>query len=121
MDLSSRKLYWTRRLIAVIRLGENKALSKPVTLGASDTLKILLTTKEDNKAKRPHQTFLLVKDPKSKLDTSFAFQVKENGKGKIELVYCITHQAAIIVDQYYRPRRTSPPNYYPQQNLSMRL
>ncbi|KAL9069123.1 MAG: hypothetical protein Q9161_005770 [Pseudevernia consocians] len=67
------------------KIGENKALSKAVTLGASDTLKILLTTKEDNKAKRPHQAFLLVKDPKSKLDTSFTFQVKENGKGKIEL------------------------------------
>lgn len=67
------------------KIGENKALSKPVTLGASETLKILLTTKEDNKAKRPHQAFLLVQDPQSKLDTSFAFQVKENGKGKIEL------------------------------------
>ncbi|KAF6227057.1 hypothetical protein HO133_008498 [Letharia lupina] len=67
------------------KIGQNKALSKPVTLGASETLKILLTTKEDNKAKRPHQAFLLVQDPQSKLDTSFAFQVKENGKGKIEL------------------------------------
>lgn len=67
------------------KIGENKALLKPVTLGALDTLKILLTAKEDNKAKRPHQAFLLVRDPKSGLDTSFTFQVKENGKGKIEL------------------------------------
>ncbi|CAF9929835.1 hypothetical protein IMSHALPRED_008007 [Imshaugia aleurites] len=67
------------------KITENKALSEPVILGALDNLKILLTTKEDNKAKRPHQTFLLVEDPKSKLDTSFAFQVRENGKGKIEL------------------------------------
>ena len=81
-----RKFYWAPRLIATSRLGENKALLKPVTLGATDTLKILLTTKEDNKPKRPHQTFLLVKDPKSHLDTSFVFQVKENGKGKIDLV-----------------------------------
>ena len=86
MDSVPHKLYWTLRLIIVPRITENKALSKPVILGALDTLKILLTTKEDNKAKRPHQTFLLVEDPKSKLDTSFAFQVRENGKGKIELV-----------------------------------
>lgn len=86
MDILLRKLRWTIRLIIVPRIGENRALSKPITLGASDTLKILLTTKEDNKAKRPHQAFLLVKDPKSSLDTSFVFQVKENGKGKIELV-----------------------------------
>lgn len=86
MDSFLRKLHWTIGLITVPSIGDNKALLKPVPLGASDTLKILLTTKEDNKAKRPHQAFLLVKDPKSKLDTSFAFQVKENGKGKIELV-----------------------------------
>ncbi|CAD6587568.1 MAG: hypothetical protein ASARMPRED_003186 [Alectoria sarmentosa] len=67
------------------KIVENKALSKPIALGSSETLKILLTTKEDNNAKRPHQAFLLVKDPQSNLDTSFAFQVKENGKGKIEL------------------------------------
>lgn len=72
--------------LTVSRFEESKTLSKPVTLGASDTIKILLTTKEDNKAKRPHQTFLLIKDTKSNLDTSFVFQVKENGKGKIELV-----------------------------------
>lgn len=55
-------------------------------MGSTDSLKILLTTKEGGKAKRPHQAFLLVKDVKSNLDTSFAFQVKENGKGKVELV-----------------------------------
>ncbi|KAK4694240.1 hypothetical protein P7C71_g3301, partial [Lecanoromycetidae sp. Uapishka_2] len=49
------------------------------------SLKILLTTREDKKAKRPHQAFLHVKDSKSSLETSFALQVKENGKGKVEL------------------------------------
>ena len=86
MGFHPSKLHQTLRLIIASRIGEHKALSKAVTLGATDSLKILLTTTEDNKAKRPHQTFLLVKDPKSNLDTSFAFQIKENGKGKIELV-----------------------------------
>ena len=86
----SSKSHQTLRLIIAPRIGEHKALSKAVALGAGDTLKILLTTKEDNNAKRAHQTFLLVKDPKSNLDTSFAFQMKENGKGKIELVRTTT-------------------------------
>ncbi|KAL8703220.1 MAG: hypothetical protein Q9201_003606 [Fulgogasparrea decipioides] len=67
------------------KLVENKALSQPVTLGASDTLKVILTTTENKKAKRPHQTFLLLREPKSNLDTSFPLSVKENGKGKVEL------------------------------------
>ena len=68
------------------RLIESKPLSKPVSLGASENLKILLTTSENKKAKRPHQAFLNLRDPKSDLETSLAFQVKENGKAKIELV-----------------------------------
>lgn len=68
------------------RLVPNKALAKPVTLGASDTLRVLLTVKEDNKPKRPHQVFLLVKNPNNGLETSLAFSVKESGKGKVELV-----------------------------------
>ena len=121
MDSHFSKLHQTLGLIVAPRIGEHKPLSKAVTLGATDTLKILLTTKEDNKAKRPHQTFLLVKDPKSNLDTSFAFQIKENGKGKIELVcHPSKHPIFLIINPMYRPRRTFLPNYYPQQDLSMR-
>ena len=75
------------------RLSASKALSDPLQLGPNDNLKILLTTKEDKQAQRPHQTFLLVKDSRSDLDTSFAFQVKENGKAKVDIV-CLS---AIII------------------------
>ena len=68
------------------RITEGKALSKLLSLGASDNLKILLTTSENKKPKRPHQAFLNLRDPKSDLETSLAFQVKENGKAKIDLV-----------------------------------
>jgi oligosaccharyltransferase complex subunit delta (ribophorin II) len=68
------------------RLIPHKSLSKPVQLGSSDTLKILLTVKEDKKVKRPHQAFLLLEDPATGLDTSFPLSVKENGKAKVELV-----------------------------------
>ena len=61
-------------------------MSKPVSLGASDSLKILLTTSENKKAKRPHQAFLNLRDSKNDLETSLTFQVKENGKAKIDLV-----------------------------------
>lgn len=62
------------------------ALPDPVVLGATDTLKLLLTATEGKKAKRPHQAFLLLREPKSDLDTSFPLSVKNSGKGKVELV-----------------------------------
>ncbi|MCJ1258983.1 hypothetical protein MMC24_006817 [Lignoscripta atroalba] len=69
------------------RLIEGKSLSKPVELGGSDTLKIIITTQEDKKSKRPHQAFLLVKDSTTGLETSYSFSVKESGKGKVELTH----------------------------------
>ncbi|KAI9838496.1 MAG: hypothetical protein M1837_002454 [Sclerophora amabilis] len=67
------------------KLSDKAPLSQPVTLGHSDTLKVALTTVEDRKPKRPHQAFLLVKDTDSELETSYPFNVKENGKAKFEL------------------------------------
>jgi oligosaccharyltransferase complex subunit delta (ribophorin II) len=55
-------------------------------LGATDTLKLLLTTTEGKKAKRPHQAFLTLTDPTTGLEESFILGVKENGKGKVDLV-----------------------------------
>ncbi|MCJ1225333.1 hypothetical protein MMC12_001982 [Toensbergia leucococca] len=69
------------------RLAERKALSQPVPLGSSDTLKVLLTAQENKKGKRPHQAFLLFKDSDSGLETSYPFSVKESGKGKIEITH----------------------------------
>lgn len=71
---------------AIHRFAPNKPLSKPLILGPSDTLKVLVTSKEDRKAKQPHQAFLNVRDPASNLETSYAISIKDNGKGKVELV-----------------------------------
>ena len=68
------------------RITENKVLPKAVELGASDALKIVLTTQEGRSSKRPHQTYLSLTDPSSGLETSFPFSVKESGKAKVELV-----------------------------------
>ncbi|KAJ9362269.1 putative oligosaccharyltransferase subunit ribophorin II [Paecilomyces variotii] len=67
------------------KISENKPLSKPVSLGGSDTLKVALTVQEGGSAKRPHQAFLLLTDPNTGLDISYPFNVKETGKSKLEL------------------------------------
>lgn len=68
------------------RLAEHQPLSVPVTLGATDLMKIVLTVQDGKTAKRPHQAFLLLKDAHTGLDISYPFGVKENGKAKVELV-----------------------------------
>ena len=94
------------------RLAENKPLSKPVLLGPTDSLKIILTTKDGSKATRPHQTFLNLKDTKSDLETSFALQLKESGKGKLELVSNVTRQFWADIDICSaRLRKTSQSHY----------
>ncbi|KAK2795841.1 hypothetical protein FQN52_003691 [Onygenales sp. PD_12] len=67
------------------KLSEKKPLSKALSLGASDTLKLILTTQEDRSAKRPHQAFLLFKEQDTGLDLSYPLSVKESGKAKVEL------------------------------------
>ena len=81
--ISTPGLMW---FLCICRLIANKALSKPIQLGASDTLKILLTAQEDKKPKRPHQAFLQLTEPTTGLETSYALAAKENGKAKVELV-----------------------------------
>ncbi|KAL2061290.1 hypothetical protein VTL71DRAFT_7563 [Oculimacula yallundae] len=66
------------------KLSDHVPLAKPVTLGATDALKIVLSATEDGKAKRPHQAFLLLQDQVTGLEATFPFTVKENGKGKVD-------------------------------------
>ena len=72
------------------RIVDNKPLGDPLTLGSSDTLKVELVTQESRSQKRPHQAFLLLKDKTTGLDTAYPFNVRDNGKARIELVcYCV--------------------------------
>jgi len=66
------------------KLSDHAPLTKPVTLGAADSLKIILTATENGKAKRPHQAFLLLRDQDTGLEATFPFSVKETGKGKVD-------------------------------------
>jgi len=70
----------------ISRLVERKPLSKPITLKASDSLKVVLTVQDGKAAKRPHQAFLLLKDTDTGLDISYPFSVKESGKAQVDLV-----------------------------------
>ena len=91
------------------RLTERKALVQPVTLGAADTLKIILTTQDGRTAKRAHQTFLLLRDPTSSLDVSYPFSTRANGKAKLDLVGLLGPDSNTDADhRNYRPRRTYP-------------
>ncbi|KAF2754417.1 hypothetical protein EJ05DRAFT_141004 [Pseudovirgaria hyperparasitica] len=67
------------------KLSATVPLPKTVALGGKDTLRIVLTTTEDKKAKRPHQAFLTLTEPSSGLEESFPLTLKENGKGKVEV------------------------------------
>ncbi|KNG46236.1 oligosaccharyltransferase subunit ribophorin ii protein [Stemphylium lycopersici] len=67
------------------KLSPSTPLGKPVSLGANDLLKLVLTTVEGSTAKRPHQAFLTLTDPVTGLEESFVFSIKESGKGKVSL------------------------------------
>ena len=68
------------------RLNPSSPLSKSVSLGATDTLKLVLTTTDGKTAKRPHQAFLTLTEPATGLEESFVFSIKDSGKGKVDLV-----------------------------------
>ncbi|KAJ4336741.1 hypothetical protein N0V95_008529 [Ascochyta clinopodiicola] len=66
-------------------LSATKPLSKTVSLGATDLLKLDLTTVDGKTAKRPHQAFLTLTDPTTGLEESFVLTVKDSGKAKVSL------------------------------------
>lgn len=70
----------------IARIPDNKRLSKPISLGDADNLKLTLTTQEGRTAKRAHQTFLLLTDSDTGLNIAYPFNVKDNGKSRLDLV-----------------------------------
>jgi len=68
------------------RLSPKAPLSKTITLGSSDTAKILLTAKDNGKGKRPHQVFLLLKETETGLEAPFVLEAKDTGKATVKIV-----------------------------------
>lgn len=79
------------------RLSENQPLPNELSLGRSDTMKIVMTAKDGNSEKMPHQAFLLLKDTDTGLDYSYPFSVKDSGKSKVELVRPGSYQTAKLL------------------------
>ncbi len=103
----------TRWLITIIHsLSATKPIiAQPITFGSTDTLKILLTTKEDGTAKRPHQAFLMLKEVDTGLETAFPLTVKETGKGKLDIVsQCVLSEVEIGSSWLPRHTRIYPSN-----------
>jgi oligosaccharyltransferase complex subunit delta (ribophorin II) len=73
-------------LTITARLNAKKPLSKPVALGASDTIKITLTAKDNGKGKRPHQAFVVLKDVDSGLEAPFPLTTKDTGNAVGQIV-----------------------------------
>ncbi|EGS19032.1 oligosaccharyltransferase subunit-like protein [Thermochaetoides thermophila DSM 1495] len=64
---------------------ERTPLAKPVTLGATDTLKLSLTAKDNGIGKRPHQAFLLLQESNLGVEAPFPLTVKESGKATVQI------------------------------------
>ncbi|OTA92537.1 hypothetical protein M434DRAFT_396406 [Hypoxylon sp. CO27-5] len=69
----------------VLQFDAKTVLTTPVVFESSDSLKLLLTVKEDGKGKRPHQAFLVLREPTSGLEAPFPMTVKENGRATVEI------------------------------------
>jgi oligosaccharyltransferase complex subunit delta (ribophorin II) len=69
-------------------LAATAPLKNALSLGAKDSIKIVLTAKDSGKAKRPHQAFLVLRETADTtgLDAHFPLTLKENGKGVVEIV-----------------------------------
>ncbi|KAK4105638.1 hypothetical protein N658DRAFT_441001 [Parathielavia hyrcaniae] len=67
------------------KLNQKAPLSKPVSLGNTDTLKLSLTAKDNGKGKRPHQAFLVIQEQDSGLEAPFPLTVKETGKAAVQI------------------------------------
>ena len=72
---------------------DKQRVTKSITLGHADTIKVSLTAKEGSKAKRPHQAFLVIKEA-SGLEAPFPLTVKDSGKGTVEIVRNCPRDAA---------------------------
>ncbi|KOS21649.1 Glutaminyl-peptide cyclotransferase [Escovopsis weberi] len=66
-------------------LKETGSLKTALSLGHEDKLRVWLTTTEGSKAKRPHQAFLMIREPSSGLEAPFPLTLKPSGKGAVDI------------------------------------
>ena len=73
-------------VLTIVRLSPNNAITKPVSLGTGQSLKIILTATNGGQARKPDQAFLTIADDLRDLDESYPLTLKESGKGTVEIV-----------------------------------
>ena len=93
------------RPFELYRLNQKAALAQPLALDTTDSIKLILTTKENGKGKRPHQAFVVIKEEDGGLEAPFALTIKESGKAVVEIVRC-PDDSSSLVDLIH-------PNFYP--------
>jgi len=62
-------------------------LSKPLTLKSAETLKIIITTTNGQKPRRPHQAFLTLSETSTGLEEFYPLNVKESGKATVSVAF----------------------------------
>ncbi|KAF5668560.1 oligosaccharyltransferase delta subunit (ribophorin ii) [Fusarium heterosporum] len=66
------------------RFGNQKPVKEAIVLGPTDTVTVSLTTTEDDKAKRPHQAFLVLNE-ETGLEAPYPLKVQSSGKGTVRI------------------------------------
>ncbi|KAM0344045.1 hypothetical protein ACHAPU_007948 [Fusarium lateritium] len=66
------------------RFGNQKPVKEAIVLGPADTVTVSLTTTEDDKAKRPHQAFLVLNEDTG-LEAPYPLKVQSSGKGTVRI------------------------------------
>lgn len=84
-------------------------------MGLTETLKVVLTAKENGKGKRPHQAFLLLQETETGLEAPFPLTTKDNGKATVEVV------GRIHITQWYHDWFTDLFDWQKQADLPVQL
>jgi oligosaccharyltransferase complex subunit delta (ribophorin II) len=104
---------YTYSLIRTLLKGDSftksSGIDEVLELSPADTLRLAFTATLDDKASRPHQSFILIQDPSSPLQVVVPVPVKPSGKAKIDidhrdippqLLYVDTLQLSLVVASF---------------------
>ena len=83
---------------ATEKLKQGAPLAGALRLGTEGSLKVLLTTTEDGKGKRPHQAFVVLREEDSGLEAPFALSLKDSGKGVVEIVTLFSPPRGLLIN-----------------------
>lgn len=68
------------------KFSDKEAVKSALSLAPGDKIKVLVTTTDGSKAKRPHQAFLTLKQASTGLEAPFPLTIKESGKATVDIV-----------------------------------